>query len=335
MILATQPLAVPLLGHPGYRYLGFAGCASAKSDRALVLGNRGSSMSSATGASSESCAIDVAVPRVTSQSVGIARTGNSLRIGDAELSGSETPLRSIGQGGSVSRAREATGAETAGTDLRAAVLGYASICAEQEESANAELRRQVEEIASECERRGLRLLEVVREQARQHQQPLTQPGLDYVLGRLAAGEASGLVVSELSRVSHSLPQLGQVLEWLSGRDHRFVVATPGLDTDDEAGRLVVRTIIEISRWERQRLVERTRNGMRAARRKGPASVADYPQLRERIARMRAEGMTLQAIANQLNAERIPTVRGGAEWRPSSVQSAAGYQRRAASHPLDL
>ena len=28
----------------------------------------------------------------------------------------------------------------------------------------------------------------------------------------------------------------------------------------------------------------------------------------------------------LNTERVPTLRGGAEWRPSSVQAAAGYRR---------
>jgi DNA invertase Pin-like site-specific DNA recombinase len=199
------------------------------------------------------------------------------------------------------------------------------------------LRRQVEEIASECERRGLRLLEVVRERERErlHTRPLERPGLGYALGQLAAGRASGLVVSELSRVSHSVPELGRVLDWLSHRDARFVAILPGLDTDEAAGRLVVRTIIEVSRWERERLVERTRNGMLAARRKGPARVSDYPQLIGRIAGMRAAGMTLQAIANQLNAEGIPTVRGGATWRPSSVQAAAGYERPAASHRLDL
>ena len=114
-----------------------------------------------------------------------------------------------------------------------------------------------------------------------------------------------------------------------------MVAGPGLDTDEEAGRLALRTIIEVSRWERERLVERTRNGMRAARRKGPASVADHPELRERIAGMRAAGMTLQAIADQLNADGIPTVRGGAKWRPSSVQAAVGYRRPATGHALDL
>jgi hypothetical protein len=47
---------------------------------------------------------------------------------------------------------------------------------------------------------------------------------------------------------------------------------------------------------------------------------------ERIAAMRAGGLTLQAIADQLNAEHVPTLRGGAKWRPSSIQAALGYRR---------
>ena len=46
--------------------------------------------------------------------------------------------------------------------------------------------------------------------------------------------------------------------------------------------------------------------------------------------MRSEGMTLQGIADRLNAEGVPTVRGGAKWRTSSVQTAAGYRRPSAS-----
>jgi hypothetical protein len=45
--------------------------------------------------------------------------------------------------------------------------------------------------------------------------------------------------------------------------------------------------------------------------------------------MRADGMTMRAIADALNAEGVPTPRGGARWRPSSVQSALGYRR---AHP---
>jgi hypothetical protein len=38
-------------------------------------------------------------------------------------------------------------------------------------------------------------------------------------------------------------------------------------------------------------------------------------------------MTLQAIADRLNEMGVSTVRGGAKWRPSSVQAAVGYKRR--------
>lgn len=42
--------------------------------------------------------------------------------------------------------------------------------------------------------------------------------------------------------------------------------------------------------------------------------------------MRAERLTLQAIADRLNRHRVPTLRSGSEWRPSSVQAVTGYKR---------
>lgn len=207
-----------------------------------------------------------------------------------------------------------------------AVLGYASVNLARPGVSTPDLRRQAREITAACERHGLLLIRVAHDHVSPRQVPLERPGLRYALGRITAGEARGLMVSELSRLAGALPELGRVLEWLTFRDVRFIATVPWIDTSEEAGRLAVQTIIEVSRWERQRLVDGTRAGMRAARRKGPASITDYPELRERIAGMRAGGMTLQAIADQLNSDGIPTIRGGAKWRPSSVQAAAGYQR---------
>jgi DNA invertase Pin-like site-specific DNA recombinase len=270
-------------------------------------------MSAHRRASSGSCSVGIRSSRATSQGVQVAQRKRR-----------EQPTRvALTDAISVDRA-----------DRHGAMVGYASADADQRARANDELRRQVEEIASECERRGLCLLEVVRERDREHRRPLERPGLGYALEQIAAGNASGLVVSDLSRVTHSLPDLGRVLEWLAHSEARFVAVGPGLDTEEEAGRLALRAVIEVSRWERERLAERTRSGMRAARRKGPASVADDPELSERIAGMRGAGMTLQAIADQLNADGIPTVRGGAKWRPSSVQAAAGYRRPPTCHALD-
>jgi DNA invertase Pin-like site-specific DNA recombinase len=139
------------------------------------------------------------------------------------------------------------------------------------------------------------------------------------------------VVSELSRLSRSAAELGEILEGLIRAEARLVAVAQGLDTGTREGRRAARMVIDVSRWERERLSERTRKGLQAARRKGRRTgrraVADDPELRERIVRMRAEGMTLQAIADRLNEMGVPTVRGGAKWRPSSVQAATGYKRR--------
>ena len=150
------------------------------------------------------------------------------------------------------------------------------------------------------------------------------------------GEVSGLVVSELSRVTRSAAELGRVIEWLDRSHARLIAATHGFDTNEVDGRLAADLLIEVSHWESERLSERMRKGLRAARGKGLAlgrpGVVDNPQLRERIANMRAQGMTLQAIADRLNEDGVPTVRGGAKWRHSSVQVAAGYARRRLTMP---
>jgi peptidoglycan hydrolase-like protein with peptidoglycan-binding domain/DNA invertase Pin-like site-specific DNA recombinase len=213
------------------------------------------------------------------------------------------------------------------------VLGYASGDGDSGRSWTTDLRAQAETISGECESRGLSLMELVHERKPQRGSALERPGLGYALERIAAGEARGLAVAELSRLTHSASDLGRVLEWFERSDARLLAVAEGLDTGDQSGQVAARALIQVSGWERERLVERTRNGMQAARRKGPPGVADYPELSERIARMRAEGMTLQAIADQLNSEAVPTVRGGARWRPSSVQAAAGYRRPPAREKL--
>jgi hypothetical protein len=56
--------------------------------------------------------------------------------------------------------------------------------------------------------------------------------------------------------------------------------------------------------------------------------SDARPVRERIREMRASGMTLQAISDALNAENVPTLRGGVMWRPSAVQAITAGRKRA-------
>jgi DNA invertase Pin-like site-specific DNA recombinase len=215
----------------------------------------------------------------------------------------------------------------AGKAVRA--VGYASVNGEGRSTA--ELDAQKRAIDRCAERLNLELVEVVREREPEKGKALDRAGLSYLIERIAAGDASCLVVTGLDRLSRSVAELGTIVQWLERNDVRLVAVDLDLDTANPAGRATAHALASVAGWERERLSERTRKGLAAARSKRHASkggsAGDWPDIRKRIAAMRADGMTLQAIADVLNREGVPTPRGGTEWRPSSVQSAAGYRRR--------
>jgi DNA invertase Pin-like site-specific DNA recombinase len=206
-------------------------------------------------------------------------------------------------------------------------LGYASV---PPDGGRKQLAAQQRAIVRRAHRLGLELVEVVRDREPKTGKALDRAGLSYLIERLAAGDAKCVIVSGLERVSRSVAELGTVVEWLEENEVRLIVADLDLDTASQSGRSTARALASVAGWERERLVDRTRKGLAAARAKrraapGPSS-PDWEAIKEQIAAMRAEGMTLQAIADELNREGVPTQRGGTEWRPSSVQTAAGYKR---------
>ena len=131
----------------------------------------------------------------------------------------------------------------------------------------------------------------------------------------------------------SAGNLGTVIEWLDEIGARLVVIDIDLDTHTEQGLVAARALTRVGALERRSgagvaLRDRSHGG---EHRRGRPAVADLPLLQRRIATMRASGLTLQAIADTLNKEGVPTLRGGAKWRPSSVQAATGY-KRPSRHP---
>jgi DNA invertase Pin-like site-specific DNA recombinase len=205
------------------------------------------------------------------------------------------------------------------------VIGYVTVSSEAHRN---EADPAVHAIEAACERAGLELSEVVTD--RESGRGLVRPGLTYALKQIAEGQASGLIVSDLRRLSRSTVDLGSLMEWFRDAGAGLIALDLGVDTSTPVGREVAMTLITLGDWERERIARRTRSGLTevtaGGRRVGRPSLRDRPDLVERITAMRSANMTLQAIADQLNAESVPTLRGGAMWRPSSVQAALGYRR---------
>ena len=217
---------------------------------------------------------------------------------------------------------------------RGAAIGYVSV-REREVVDRQQLRDQIGAIKAACHQRGLVLKEVTRDLERESDIGPERPGMQYALRRLAAGEASCLVVADLGRLSRSAPEVGYVVGWLRRRKCRLVAVDNRLDTGTKSGGEAADKLVSLSAPDRQRrpsarpghpgpLSER-RPTKRASASSRPAG-DDVRALKERIRAMRASGMTLQAIADRLNAENVPTLRGGEKWRPSGVQAATGYRR---------
>jgi DNA invertase Pin-like site-specific DNA recombinase len=194
---------------------------------------------------------------------------------------------------------------------------------------------QSRELRQACRERDWRLVGVVADEA--PVESLDRPGLRGALEAIAAGEAGTLAATGLDRLAGSLADLTDLLDWLEQVGGELVALDLGLDTGTPSGRRTAAVLQAVAGWEAQRDAERARRRREGARERGHSpgrpAVADDPHLSRRIAEMREQGMTLQSIADVLNDEGVPTPRGGAHWRPSSVQAAAGYRRPPPPGPL--
>jgi DNA invertase Pin-like site-specific DNA recombinase len=195
-------------------------------------------------------------------------------------------------------------------------------------------RYQARRIAAACEARGMVLHKLVGDVRSYSGPDLERPALVHALSLLEAGDATCLIVTGLDRLSRSAANLGTVIDWVDELGARLVVIDIDLDTRTEQGRVAARALARVGALEREQEHDLAPAAGPAAppRAGGRPAVADRPLLQRRIAMMRASGMTLQAIADTLNREGVPTLRGGTEWRPSSVQAAVGYKRPRRQEP---
>jgi DNA invertase Pin-like site-specific DNA recombinase/peptidoglycan hydrolase-like protein with peptidoglycan-binding domain len=178
-------------------------------------------------------------------------------------------------------------------------------------------------IEATCEDSDWSLFEIVCD--RENGRTLDRPGLRYALERIAEGRARGLVVSDLQRLSRSPQDLGVLIAWFRDADATLVALDLDLDTSTPVGRQVASTLIALGDGERGS-AQAAQAGGAEARIHGRPTVKDRPELMERISAMRSAHLSLQQIADQFNAEGVPTLRGGRKWRPSSIQAALGYRR---------
>ena len=142
----------------------------------------------------------------------------------------------------------------------------------------------------------------------------SRPELDKALLMLREGDS--LVITKLDRLGRSLRNLMDIADRLQEKGVGLVVLDQGIDTSTPAGRLFFQIIGAIAEFEHSLMVERTKQGLEAARARGRTG-GQKPKLRPRQIKLAREmydetgpdgkrKYTVQQIADEFGVSR-PTI----------------------------
>jgi DNA invertase Pin-like site-specific DNA recombinase len=195
-----------------------------------------------------------------------------------------------------------------------ALVGYLRIAPRERTEARPGLAVQRAALDRAARERGWNLVRV--EEDVRSGRSLRRPGLRSALAACRAGEAEGIAVARLDRLTYSLTDLAEIVREAVDGDFTIVSLDPDVDLASDGGRAVGEVLAEAATWQPRAI---TTAGRALAGRPGRPS-STPPAVAARIRDLRGQGMTLQAICDTLNADGVPTPRGGAEWRPTSLRS---------------
>ena len=219
-------------------------------------------------------------------------------------------------------------------DAPTAAVAYLRVSTEQQATEGVSLEAQRRKVEMYAELYGLDLV-AVEVDAGVSAKSLERPALDRARAMLASGEAAALVVVKLDRLTRSVADLGALVEDCNRQGWALLSVSEQIDTRTAGGRLVLNVLASVSQWERETIGERTRAALAYKRERGEKLGGDLPvgqalaadgktlvpdpaeaRALDLVARLRADGLSIRRIADELNARGVPA--RGKRWHPTTV-----------------
>ena len=138
-----------------------------------------------------------------------------------------------------------------------------------------------------------------------------------------SGEAAGMVVAKLDRLSRSLKDFAELMARAQTRGWNLVALDLGVDLSTPSGEFMAGVMASAAQWERRIIGQRTKDALAVKRAQGvrlgrpnvlPGEVVS------RIVDASRAGEGWSAIARALNDESVPTAHGGTKWHASTVRA---------------
>jgi len=197
-------------------------------------------------------------------------------------------------------------------------ITYLRVSTDEQARSGLGLDAQRDAVAGEVARRGWEPIEIVDDGY--SAKSLKRPGIAKALGMLAAGDADVLIVSKLDRLSRSVIDFAGLLQRSRDEGWGLVALDLGVDTSTPSGKMMVQVVMAFAEYERELIGQRTKDALAQLKAQGQrlgGPVGLDASTRKRIGKERGKGRTLQAIADGLTADEIPTAKKG-NWYPATI-----------------
>lgn len=225
---------------------------------------------------------------------------------------------------------------------RPLAVAYTRVSTEEQKKHGGSLPMQEARIRAYCELVELDLVAVIAEEGVSAAKPLSdRPGGSQLLATMAREKALHVVALKLDRLFRDAADaLTRIRTWDSSGISLHLVDMGGaaMNTASAMGRMMLTILAGFAEWERNIIAERTAAVLAHKKetrqvyartplgyqREGDQLVADPRELETvgRILQLHEKGWSMRAIAERLNAEEIPTKRGG-RWHASTIRYVLG------------
>ena len=216
-------------------------------------------------------------------------------------------------------------------ELTEAVI-YCRVSTEEQAASGLGLDSQEHRCRSWAEADNLTVVEVVRDEG-VSARTLAREGLQRAISLLRPGRV--LLAYKLDRLTRTVSDFPTLARMIEAQGGEWATVAERFDTASATGRLVLNVLLALSEHERDQTSERTRLALAAKRLRGerigttplgygtrPDGTVEVVQSEMaavlRARELRAHGLTLRAIADQLTREGFQPKRGG-PWHPMTVK----------------
>jgi DNA invertase Pin-like site-specific DNA recombinase len=217
------------------------------------------------------------------------------------------------------------------------VIGYVRVSTEEQATDGVSMAAQEAKVRGFAALHDLDLVEVVIG-AGESAKTLKRPGLQRALAMLKSGEADGLIVAKLDRLSRSVGDWQDLIERYFGEraGKTLMSVADSVDTRTAAGRMVLNIMMTVAQWEREAIGERTRDALKFKARRGErvgqipfgsrldpdgmtlVEDADEQATIRLVEQLRAQGLSCSKVAAELNERGIKS-KGNGRWYETTVR----------------